>query len=107
MENTLEESFENSVSVKEGKEEGWEKWFEKSISDKYINEFDYSKFTDFVAIGTGGFGTVHKWLWEECKLTVAVKGLNNLGDNANEDFVKEVPYYTRNGVQRSAWLSEE
>ncbi|RIB24279.1 kinase-like domain-containing protein [Gigaspora rosea] len=87
MENTLEESFERAVSVKE---EGLEKWLEKSISDKYINEFDYSKFTDFVAIGTGGFGTVHKCLWEECKLTVAVKGLNNLGDNANEDFVKEL-----------------
>ncbi|KAF0418304.1 kinase-like protein [Gigaspora margarita] len=75
-------SFKKGVSLKEV----WEEWLEKAIDDEYINEFDYNKFTNLEEICKGGFGTVHKCLWEECKLTIALKGLNNIekGDEKSD-----------------------
>ncbi|KAF0499726.1 kinase-like protein [Gigaspora margarita] len=68
-------------------------WFEQAIFDEHINYLEYNKFTDPIEIGTGGFGTVTKYNWKDCELTVALKCLKvdkSLDEKSIKDFIKEL-----------------
>ncbi|KAF0556435.1 kinase-like domain-containing protein [Gigaspora margarita] len=69
-----------------------EEWFEKAISDGHINYLEYSKFTDPVVIGIGGFGKVFKYEWRNSELTVALKCLKvdmDTDEESIKDFINE------------------
>ncbi|RIB12262.1 kinase-like domain-containing protein [Gigaspora rosea] len=68
-------------------------WLKRAISEGHINYFDYEKFTEISLINNGGFGTVNKARWNECKLTVALKSIKNdikINDKIINDFIKEL-----------------
>ncbi|KAF0499732.1 kinase-like protein [Gigaspora margarita] len=70
-----------------------EKWLEQAVFDEHINYLEYNKFTDPIKIGTGGFGTVTKYNWKDCELTVALKCLKvdeSLDEKSIKDFIKEL-----------------
>ncbi|RIB24792.1 kinase-like domain-containing protein [Gigaspora rosea] len=65
-----------------------QEWLEKAISEGHINKLDYNKFTYCSKIGDGGFGTVSKYEWKECELTIALKCLK-ADSNINKDIIQE------------------
>ncbi|KAF0356615.1 kinase-like protein [Gigaspora margarita] len=71
-----------------------EEWLEKAISEEYINNVKFDKFTDPIHIGMGDFGRVYKYEWKDCDLTVALKCLkvdpDGLDEKIVKDFVKEL-----------------
>ncbi|KAF0525242.1 kinase-like protein [Gigaspora margarita] len=69
-----------------------EEWLEKAVSDGHINDIKFKKFTNPKKIGKGGYATVYKYEWKDCKLTVALKRIEvdkDLNKNIVDDFVSE------------------
>ncbi|KAF0445563.1 kinase-like protein [Gigaspora margarita] len=68
-----------------------EEWLKKAVSDGHINYFEYEQFTNGIIIGEGGFGTVYKYEWKNCNLTVALKRLKVKPDkNIIKHFISEL-----------------
>ncbi|KAF0502373.1 kinase-like protein [Gigaspora margarita] len=70
-----------------------EEWLERAIADGHVNYIEYNKFTNRKMIGIGGFGTVFKYEWKDCELTVALKCLkvdSNLEEKIIKDFMNEL-----------------
>ncbi|KAF0424588.1 kinase-like domain-containing protein [Gigaspora margarita] len=67
-------------------------WLEDAIANDHINYFEFSSFTNNDYIAEGGFGKVYKYLWKNCRLTVALKCLkvkNDFDEKDVKDFVRE------------------
>lgn len=68
-------------------------WLNRAISEQHINFFNYEKFTEISLINNGGFGTIKKALWNQTKLTVALKSIKSdikIDDKIINDFIKEL-----------------
>ena len=66
-------------------------WIEKSITDKYLNHYDYSNFNNLQSIGVGSFGNIMHANWKNTNQFFALKSFNN--DKITlKKVVNEVPY---------------
>ncbi|GBB83453.1 hypothetical protein RclHR1_10190002 [Rhizophagus clarus] len=66
-------------------------WLEKSISDDYLNYYEYSDFNNLVYIGRGSYGTVVRANWKNTDNIFALKTFNH--DNITlKEVVNEVLY---------------
>ncbi|RIB25827.1 kinase-like domain-containing protein [Gigaspora rosea] len=66
--------------------------FEKAVSEKCVNYFDYNEFSEFEEIAEGAFGIIRKSEWKD-SLKVAVKSLKintHTDENTVNDFIKEL-----------------
>src|SRR6185437_15817666 len=57
-----------------------EEWLKKAVPEGHINYIEYNSFTYIKRIGEGGFGSVSKYEWNGCKLTVALKCLKAIDE---------------------------
>jgi hypothetical protein len=48
-------------------------WLEKSISNEFLNYYEYSEFNNLVYIGSGSYGTVVRANWKNTDKLVALK----------------------------------
>jgi hypothetical protein len=66
-------------------------WFEKSIVDEYINNYNYSEFKNFKLLGIGAFGKVYRTNWKSTDSFFVLKIFNN-DKMALKEVVNEVNY---------------
>ena len=71
------------------------RWIEEKIRDHDIIYFEYSKLSNIVEVGKGGYGVVYRAYLADSRLQIALKNLINLKDSKVKDddierLVKEV-----------------
>ena len=52
-------------------------WLEKSITNEYLNHYEYSNFKNLQSIGSGSFGNVTRANWKDNNRLFALKSFNN------------------------------
>ncbi|RIB29563.1 hypothetical protein C2G38_2238823 [Gigaspora rosea] len=83
-----------------------EEWLERAIFDGHVNYIEYNKFTNRKS-SIGGFGTVFKYEWKDCELTVALEYYNGYYNMvlqyANEGNLRE---YLKTNFIKSQWTDK-
>ena len=64
-------------------------WLEKSITDEYFNNYEYSDFRNIQPIGKGSFGKVFRANWKDTDTIFALKSFDNY-DLSLKEVVNEV-----------------
>ncbi len=70
-------------------EDDFKYWLEKSISNEYLNYYEYSNFTNIKPIGNGAFGKVSRANWKDTDTIFSLKTFDNQHTTLKE-VVKEV-----------------
>ena len=52
-------------------------WLEQSITNEYINHYEYSNFKNIQLIGNGAFGKVSRANWKDTDTIFALKSFDN------------------------------
>jgi hypothetical protein len=52
-------------------------WIEKSITNEYLNHYEYSEFKNIQPIGGGNFGKVFRANWKNTDTVLVLKLLDN------------------------------
>ncbi len=64
-------------------------WLEESISNEYLNYYEYLNFKDIQSIGNGAFGRVSYANWKDTDNIFSLKSFDNHNSTLKE-VVKEV-----------------
>ncbi|RGB37530.1 kinase-like domain-containing protein [Rhizophagus diaphanus] len=55
----------------------WVNWIDDATSKNYIKCYEYKNFSNFIEIGSGGFGKVYRASWKNPRTILALKSLND------------------------------
>ena len=72
----------NIVSLKD--------WLENSITNEYLNYYEYSEFKNIQRLGGGSYGSVVRANWKNTDTILAVKSFNSQASTFYKDVINEV-----------------
>ncbi len=64
-------------------------WLEESISNEYLNYYEYKYFTNIQPIGSGAFGKVSRANWKDTDTVFSLKTFDN-HNSIFKEVVREV-----------------
>lgn len=65
-------------------------WLEKSITNEYLNYYEYPEFKNLIIIGSGAFGSVARANWKNAENFFALKTFKNNDITMLKEIVNEV-----------------
>src|SRR5688572_21554995 len=68
----------------------WINWIEDAVSKKHMKYYEYTHFSNFQEIGTGGFAKVYCANWKNSGQCFALKSFFNLDSITVKELVREV-----------------
>ena len=80
----------NSVDIKDSNY--YIDWLEKSITDGYLDYYDYSEFKDIQKLGSGAYGSVVRANWKDTDTILALKSFNKQTSTLYKEVVHEVKF---------------
>jgi hypothetical protein len=64
-------------------------WLEKSITNEYLNYYEYTEFCNLSPIGSGSFGSIVRATWKNTENIFALKAFN-LDKTTLKEVINEV-----------------
>ena len=71
-------------------------WLERSITDGYISNYEYSEFKNIQLLGNGSFGNVVRANWKNTDTILALKFFYKQTSTSTSSLYKEVVNEVRN-----------
>ena len=65
-------------------------WLEDSITNGYLNYYEYSEFKNIQPLGNGSYGSVVRANWKNTDTILAVKSFNNQALTFYKEIINEV-----------------
>ena len=65
-------------------------WLENSITNGYLNYYEYSEFKNIQPLGDGSYGSVVRANWKNTDTILAVKSFNSQASTFYKDVINEV-----------------
>ena len=65
-------------------------WLESSITNGYLNYYEYSEFKNIQPLGNGSYGSVVRANWKNTDTILAVKSFNNQALTFYKEIINEV-----------------
>ena len=65
-------------------------WLEDSITNGYLNYYEYSEFKNIQPLGNGSYGSVVRANWKNTDTILAVKSFNNQALTFYKEVINEV-----------------